>query len=259
MQIAISSLNFRQHILDKKIDITDVPQICRERFGVKAVELHQIMLSSWDQAYIEKVKESLKDYTLVDFPLGVSQFSNLNFSVFSAAQNHEELKGIEEWIKIVKYLGSLFIKPDVGKVKANKETIQQVIEGYKKIIPLLGVEGLNILLENYPGSVAEQADTVLQIIKEVNSPRLRALPDIGNFSSETRYQDLEKVAPLMSLAHIKTYEFDENGEETTIDVGRCINIFKKYGFDGFLVAEFAGEGDEFEGTAKTVELIKRYI
>ena len=63
----------------------------------------------------------------------------------------------------------------------------------------------------------------------------------------------------MSLAHIKTYEFDDEGQETTIDVGKCIGIFRKYNFEGFLVAEFAGQGDEYVGIEKTVRLINRYI
>lgn len=263
MNIAISSLCFQHHISNKKIDIVDLPRISKEKFGVEAVELHQIMLTSFDRTYIEKVKESLGNTVLVDFPLGISRHSTLNFSIFSAARDQNELEGIESWIKIVKYLGSPFIKPDIGRAKANKEineeTIQQAIQGYEKIIPSLEREGIKILLENHPGSIARRAETILQIIEEVDSPSLRIVSDIGNFPSETRYQDLEKIAPFMSLAHIKTYEFDNGGQETTIDVGKCIRIFKKYGFNGFLVAEFAGREDEYEGTAKTVKLIKSYV
>ena len=63
----------------------------------------------------------------------------------------------------------------------------------------------------------------------------------------------------MSIAHIKTNEFDKEGKEISIDVGRCINIFKKVGFDGFLSIEFEGKGDEYQGVESTIKLIRTYI
>lgn len=259
MNVAVSSLSLYHQLSEKKIDVVDFPRICKKKFGVEAVELHHILFTSWDRAYIEEIKESLKDTTLVDLCLGISQFSTLDFSAFSASRSEEELKGVEDWLKIAKFLGSPFMRPDIGKVKANEETIQLAIQGYKKILPLAEREGVKILLENNVGSISQRAGTILQVIKEVNNPFLRALLDIGNFPLEILYKNLEKIAPFMSLAHIKTYEFDDKGKETTIDVGKCIRIFKKCGFDGFLCAEFVGKGDEYEGTEKTVRLIKSYI
>jgi len=93
----------------------------------------------------------------------------------------------------------------------------------------------------------------------VNHPLLGTCPDIGNFPSNTRYQELEEIVSFMSIGHIKTYKFDKEGKETTIDVGRCIDTFKKAGFDDFLSIEFEGKGDEYQGIESSIRLIRSYI
>ena len=58
---------------------------------------------------------------------------------------------------------------------------------------------------------------------------------------------------------MKSYDFDAEGKETTIDVERCLNILKDTGFDGYLVIEFEGKGNEREGVKKTLALLRKLV
>lgn len=118
--------------------------------------------------------------------------------------------------------------------------------------------GMKVLIENH-GGVSNQPEAILRIIQEVNSPNLRTSPDFGNFPPEERYDSLQKLAPYAFLIHAKTYEFDFQGEEKTIDMSRCLDILRKVGYEGYLSIEFEGRGNQFQGVMKTKTLLERYL
>lgn len=250
MEIAISLWSLHCELREKRIKLLDFPKICKRKFKIKAVELNQPLFPSSDPEYLQKIKDSLRGMKVVNICLG--------FSALSASENEDELRKIENWIKIAKDLNSLSIRVNTGGKKVNQEAIQQVIQGYKKIVSSAEKEGIKVLIENH-GGISKDAKTIVRIIKEVNHPLLRTCPDTGNFSLNSRYQELQRMAPSMSIGHIKTYKFDKEGKETTIDVGRCIGIFKKAGFDGFLSIEFEGKANEYQGIESSIKLIRSYI
>ena len=57
---------------------------------------------------------------------------------------------------------------------------------------------------------------------------------MGNFPSKIRYEAIRVVAPLAAHVHAKTYNFDEECNETSIDYGRVIKILRETGYKGFL-------------------------
>ncbi len=250
MDIAISSWSLHREFQEKRIKLLEFPKICRRRFAIKTVELNQPLFSLSDREYIQKIKDSLRGMKVVNICLG--------FSALSASEDEGELKKIESWIKIAKHLNSPSIRVNTGGDEVTEKAIQQVVQGYQKILFLAEKEKIKVLIENH-GGISKEAKTILQIVKEVNNPLFGTCPDIGNFPPNSLYQELRQIAPFMSIGHIKSYEFDEEGEETTMDIRRCIDIFRKAGFDGFLSIEFEGKGNEYEGIENSLELIKSCI
>ena len=57
----------------------------------------------------------------------------------------------------------------------------------------------------------------------------------------------------------KSYAFDDDGNETTIDYARIMRIAcdPKFSFSGHVGIEFEGGGDSFEGIAMTKTLLER--
>jgi hypothetical protein len=57
----------------------------------------------------------------------------------------------------------------------------------------------------------------------------------------------------------KAYEFDDEGNESTIDYGRIMGIVcdPKFDFTGYVGIEFEGRGDSIDGIKKTKELLER--
>ncbi len=58
----------------------------------------------------------------------------------------------------------------------------------------------------------------------------------------------------------KTYDFDENGNETTLDIPRIMKIVEKAGYHGFVGIEYEGgrlsEPEGIKATKKLLESIR---
>ena len=118
--------------------------------------------------------------------------------------------------------------------------------------------GVCVLIENH-GGISSDADLIVRIIEEVGSPAVGTCPDFGNTPDHSRIPFLQRIMPYAKVVHIKFYQFDAAGEETRIDVRACLEVCRNAGFDGYLSIEFEGEGDQFEGVARSVALLRKYL
>ena len=119
----------------------------------------------------------------------------------------------------------------------------------------------------------------------VDHPRCGTLPDFGNFRGVAgqrgrrggrrggnqgarrgagplnydRYLGTYELMPWAKGASAKSYAFDDEGNETTIDYARIMSIVcdPQFNFSGYVGIEFEGRGDSFEGIKKTKALLER--
>jgi sugar phosphate isomerase/epimerase len=101
------------------------------------------------------------------------------------------------------------------------------------------------------------------VMQGVNNPYCGTLPDFGNFrisGTETydRYQGVQELLPYAKGLSAKTYDFDLNGNETTIDYKRMLSMVRKAGWTGIIGIEYEGNrlGEE-EGIRATKALLDR--
>jgi len=121
-----------------------------------------------------------------------------------------------------------------------------------------GKDNIKIVLENH-GGLSGDPDIMVRLIKEVSPELLGSQPDFGNFPEEIRYEGIRKITPYAPLVHAKMYEFDEQGEETRLDIKRIIGILEDIGFDAYLAIEFEGPGSDHEGVLKSKALLEKYL
>ena len=92
----------------------------------------------------------------------------------------------------------------------------------------------------------------------VNKSNCGVLPDFGNFDKADMYQAVEQMMPYAKGVSAKSYDFDEQGNETKIDYNRMMNIVKNSGYKSYIGVEYEGERlTEEKGIRATIELIKR--
>ncbi len=137
--------------------------------------------------------------------------------------------------------------------------------------------GVNIVIENH-GGWSSDAEKLVAVLKEVNMQTVGTLPDFGNFCVEREggarweapcikeYDTYKGVEELMEYAvgvSAKSYTFDEEGTETTLDYPRLIQIahdHKTNRFKGYIGTEYEGPlEDPKEGILLTKALVAKSI
>ena len=112
-------------------------------------------------------------------------------------------------------------------------------------------------------------------MKEVDMEYVGTLPDFGNFCVKREggerwgapcveeydtYKGMEELMPYAKGVSAKSYNFDENGNETKLDYPRIMQIVKDSGFKGYVGVEYEGPlEDPKEGINLTKALVEKSI
>ena len=159
---------------------------------------------------------------------------------------------------IIMRLGHLFRKSMPARIRGLKSKLKSAIAALREVIPLAAEHGIHMGIENHWG-VSGDPQNIMRIVREIDSPFLGTCPDMGNFPRGIDPQaGLETLAPRAVILHAKSYGFRQDGEEKSIDYGKCFSIFHRSGFDGPITVEYEGLGDDIEGCRLTRNLIRRY-
>jgi len=131
--------------------------------------------------------------------------------------------------------------------------------------------GLNVIVENH-GRITSNIPELMNTINGVNMDNVGTLPDFGNFCMANEgygsvfegtcetvydfYKGVEEMMPKAFAVSAKSYDFDENGDETTIDYVKMLKIVKSFGYTGYIGVEYEGPRlSEDEGIKATRDLL----
>jgi sugar phosphate isomerase/epimerase len=95
----------------------------------------------------------------------------------------------------------------------------------------------------------------------VDSPYFGTLPDFGNFPKEVdKYDAVRRMMPYAKAVSAKCYDFNEKGEETTIDFAKMMKIVTDAGYNGYVGIEYEGrrmsEADGIKAAKKLLERLR---
>jgi len=174
----------------------------------------------------------------------------------AAIENHRK------WLECAAQLGCRAIRVNAASSGSYEEQQSLAAEGLRGVCELADPLGISVLVENH-GGLSSNGKWLSEVLRMVDHPRAGSLPDFGNFTiseSETydKYQGVEELMPMARAVSAKSYDFDEDGNETTIDFERMIRIVLDAGYTGHIGIEYEGSGlSETEGVTATNKLLKR--
>jgi sugar phosphate isomerase/epimerase len=183
----------------------------------------------------------------------------------AAVENHKK------WIDAAAKLGAHAIRVNTFGTNDPEIWKTTVVDGLQKLATYAATKNINVLCENH-GWLSSDAEKLMQAIRDVNMDNCGTLPDFGNWCTKRKdagakwgdcielYPDKYKGTGLMMAAakavSAKSYDFDTNGNETTIDYTRMLQIVKDAGYKGFVGVEYEGSRlDETAGTKATKDLL----
>ena len=130
---------------------------------------------------------------------------------------------------------------------------------------------INVTVENH-GRITSNIPALMNVINSVNMDNCGTLPDFGNFCMADEgygsifdgtceevydpYQGVEEMMPKALAVSAKSNDFDNQGNETTIDYQRMLQIVKSFGYNGYIGVEYEGNRlSEVEGIKATRDLL----
>lgn len=166
-----------------------------------------------------------------------------------AVENHKK------WVDAAQFLGCNSIRVNLFGSNDAEIWKNNSIEGLKKLGEYAAAKGVNVLVENH-GYLSSNAKLLVEVMNGVNLPNVGTLPDFGNFclnreggerweakciEEYPRYQGIEEMMPYAKAVSAKSYDFNEEGQETTMDFSKILKIVKDAGYTGFIGVEYEGQ------------------
>ena len=181
-----------------------------------------------------------------------------------AVENHKK------WVDAASFLGCHSIRVNLFGSETADAWVENSIKGLKSLAEYAAPKNINIIVENH-GGLSSDAELLNKVIEGTEMSNVGTLPDFGNFCLKRedgkrwdapcveeydRYKGIELLMKHAKGVSAKSYDFDKEGNETTIDYPRMLKIIKDAGYTGFIDVEYEGSRlPEKEGIIATRDLL----
>ena len=261
--------------IDKTLNPIDFAQKSKE-LGFDAIEyvstlyrpiLEKLSIKEMTKELINKSKEhDVKNLLIMVDDEGNLSSSNLS-EIKISIEKHKR------WIEMASKL-------ECHSVRVNLEGEDQLdkwkdnsIKGLSMLSEFASNYNINIIVENHGGN-SSIGKELAEVIKNVNLDNCGTLPDFGNFCIKRKngslydgpcdieydkYEGMKDLMPYAKAVSAKSYDFDQFGNETTIDFKKMMDIVKEFNYNGYLGIEYEGNNhSESDGIELTKKLIQKY-
>ncbi|MFM2393770.1 MAG: hypothetical protein RLZZ546_1752 [Bacteroidota bacterium] len=175
----------------------------------------------------------------------------------------------KKWVDAAKILGCSAIRINAHGEGDSMIMMQNCAESISKLATYGNSKGVKIIIENH-GSWSNNGAWLKGLLELLKPYSVGSLPDFDNWCTMRekglmygspcikyydRFKGLEELMPYASSLSVKSFNFDKDGMETTIDYPKMFDIIKKYNYDGYLGIEFEGDSLPADiGVVKTKDL-----
>ncbi len=257
-RLAISTYPFRS-VIKGSTTLPQFAQTVRPKLHVPGIEPWSHHFESTDTKYVRELSRSFRSAGLDVVNVPVDEEVHL---CSTAAERKSGLSTYRKWVDTAVILGSPSIRVHLPQGEKGKQ-IACAVSAFTELAQYGAASNIVINLENDEPET-EAPERIAKVIKAVNSPYLRALPDFCNSmlihnNQATNEEELKLLFPLaFNISHVKDQE-SENGKTYRVDLASLFAIARKSGYKGYFSMEWEGEGDPYIETRKLIEASLRLI
>lgn len=274
-KISLAQWSVHKQIWDKTLHPLDFAKKAKS-LGFEAVEYvnqlynDEIARSSLDTV-VKELKKRSKDEGVTNVLIMIDGEGDLAAATKGARD--EAIALHSKWVDAAAELGAKSIRVNLFADSVNNDFEKwkdASTDGLGRLAQYAAKSNINVIVENH-GGMSSDAGKLTDVIKAINLANCGTLPDFGNFCVKREggerwgspcideYDKYKGVLEMMPFAHgvsAKTYDFDAEGNETTIDYFKMLKIVKEAGYTGHIGIEYEGERlSEEQGIAATKALL----
>lgn len=269
-KISLAQWSLHRSFNDNRLEAEEFPAIAREQFNIDAVEYVNSLYAKYatNSKFWTELKQRAMDHGVRSLLIMVDDEGDLGNP--NDKQRKKAVENHYKWVDNAKILGCHSIRIN-GFGDGNKEEVgNALVDGMGSLGEYAAKMDINVVIENH-GLYSSDGKWVAQVITKIGKDNCGTLPDFGNFCTARkwgstqdgtcpavydRYLGVKEMLPFAKGVSAKSYLFDDNGQETTIDYGKMLSIVKESGFTGYIGIEYEGsELSEPDGIKATKNLL----
>ncbi|HNR30327.1 MAG TPA: TIM barrel protein [Candidatus Hydrogenedentes bacterium] len=212
-------------------------------------------LTAQDDAYLMRVREAAEEAGL---PFGCIAVDGAHIYEPDPAARDANRRLADRWLEVARILGAPQVRIDAGGPEDLPDDVFAIIvAGYRDLIARAAAKGIEILMENHwgPSVIPENVVRVLDAVEG-----LGLLLDSNNWAPGMTERGWELCAKYARSTHFKTFSFDDQGNEPSVDLPRAVRLLVEAGYDGcWGIESCPTDGDEYGAVRKTAALLKRAL
>ena len=273
LKISLAQWSLNKSIKTGKLPILDFAKKARS-FGIEGIEFVSGLYTR-DTDILERMSMNSLAKELIkrsdDYGIDNVLFMIDNQGDLASSNKNERLQAIDnhkKWIDLSAEIGCKTMRVNLnGEKDLNKWTKNSV----KSLTALNKYnENINVVVENH-GGLSSSGKYLSNVMSKVKLENCGTLPDFGNFCMNgspwgnctqmyDRYLGTEELMPYAHAVSAKSYDFDDEGNETSIDYKRMMDIVKRSGYQGYVGIEYEGNRlGEDDGIIATKKLLQKFI
>lgn len=215
------------------------------------------------EALLDSLKAKSEEHGVKNVLIMVDGEGNLAST--DTKERDQAIENHKKWVDAAAFLGCHSIRVNLNGAKDKDEWIEASVKGLGSLAEYGAGKNINVIVENH-GGFSSNAEMLSEVMTKINKNNCGTLPDFGNFCITKEdgkcvdlydyYKGTEILMKHAKAVSAKSYDFDKDGNETTLDYTRLLQIVKNAGYTGYIGVEYEGNRlSEEEGIEATKQLL----
>jgi len=268
--LALGQWSFHKELFDGTMTTEDFIYFA-DTMGFWGVELvNQFFADSINSKdyfiHLQKLADSLG---IVNASLLVDKAGELGASDKTLRDSAIEIH--KKWIDAATLLGCATVRVNAHGDGIPEEIMKNCVSSFSELASYADDKDVYLLVENH-GGISSNGSWLLNLIQELSLDPVGIMLDADNWCYEReggdlwegkcinefdRYKGMEMLLPFAHSISLKGKDFDNEGNETTIDYAAISTLAKSAKYEGYIAIEYEGKKiSSKEGVEKILALIK---
>lgn len=235
------------------IKLVDLPTILNSK-GFGAAEICHFHFQSTERDYLEQLKSAFEKAD-IEFHTLLIDYGDIATS--DETRRHADIDFIKKWIEIASIAGAKRVRVIAGDAGSeDHEALERSSKSLNKLAEFAHTYGVRVITENFR-ALTSKAENCIYLAEHSNG-KIGLITDFGNFSGDTKYEDLEKILPYSDSVHAKA-DFDDHGTPDEEEFKKCLDLLPIVNYDGPITLIYDGPGDMWAGIDRVRKIVDSYL
>lgn len=205
-----------------------------------------------DKAYLDTLNAAANAAGVKNIMIQVDNIGHLGAS--DPEQRTKAIIAAKKWVDAASYLGCDMMRVNAHGDGTPEQIKAQSIQAIAEVADYANSKGVQIIIENH-GAISNNGAWLADLVSQLADKKVASLADFHNWCIEREngelwgapciqeydyYQGFTELMPTAKAVSVKAFEFDAQGNETTMDFVKFFKIMKAASYNGYLGIEYEG-------------------